>query len=279
MHRVSQAEAGLLLVIGVLGRERRRLRGINHERHLAGRALRYEALRHRPGSDPGVDGVLIEHAAGSLTRRAFNAPASGASIRGVASRGPGKKIPYSTWILGVLGAGALLRAVWHPSRALVAHGAVTDCAGPDGQHCDPSLALGQTDGSSVYATGGGRVLSVGPSWVHIGVGNEPVILHYSGLAPKVKEGQYVWRGQVIGRSSAELRFAVFGISGGALQPIEPAAWLAARGYRISKKGGGKKLWCEGGRHLEIPKEAYQTCKLGLPERASFSLLPVSIEQV
>lgn len=190
-----------------------------------------------------------------------------------------KKIPYSTWILGTLGAAALLRAVWHPHRALVKEGAVTDCAGPDGKVCDPTLALGETDHQAVYAAGSGRAISVGPTWVHIAVGNEPVVLHYSGLETSVEPGQSVWRGQVLGKAGPELRFGVFQIAGGKLLPLEPTAWLAARGYHIARKLHRGTLWCEGGRHLQIPKEAYDTCKLSMPERAGFSLLPVSIEQV
>jgi hypothetical protein len=194
-------------------------------------------------------------------------------------------IPATTYVLGTIGALFLFRGIWFPNRAVVKKGAISTCAGssPSGG-CDPSMRIQAEKGAKIFATGGGKVLSVGPDWIHIQVSNEPVILFYQGLKPSRGEGSHVFAGQKIGEASGEVLFGVWELTpdkgaGVDLVPVEPASWLAARGMRVAMKDeSDKNLWCAERRHLVVPKDAHGKCKLRNPRAAGFALLPVSIEQ-
>lgn len=189
------------------------------------------------------------------------------------------------WVLGALGVGALVKGLFRPHRAIAKKGTVARCAGPNQfGACDPSDAVSVPQGDSVYATGAGKVVAVGDRFVHILVGNEPVILMYDGVVPDVEEDQYVGRGQKIGESTGIVYFSVTELKPGRSGPlpyiatyVAPAAWLAARGMReVVKNTGPKNKWCEQGRHIEVPMTAARSCKLQKPEPAGFALLPVSV---
>lgn len=193
-------------------------------------------------------------------------------------------IPATTYVLGTIGALFLFRGIWFPNRAVVKKGTVSACAGSTAQGCDPSMHIVAEKGTKVFAAGGGKVLSVGPDWMHIQVTNEPVILFYQGVKPGRKEGSHVFAGQKIGESDGALMFGVWELTqdtgeGVDLVPVEPASWLAARGMKIAmKEEGDGGLWCTEKRHLIVPKDAHGKCKLRNPRAAGFALLPVSIEQ-
>jgi hypothetical protein len=62
-------------------------------------------------------------------------------------------------------------------------------------------------------------------------------------------------------------------------PIEPAAWLVSRGYKLAQKlTEGQALWCAAGRTMEIPAAVHGGCKLENPTPTQFALLPVSVSQ-
>lgn len=195
-------------------------------------------------------------------------------------------VPFSTWFFGASGALLLLRGFWNPHRALVQEGAVASCPGPDGGTCQDTIAISAATGTPVYAVGSGTVVMAGDRFVHVQLSNEPVVIHYFGITPDVKVGQQVSRGRQIGvaRDDGPVEFGVAGLvpaqNGAALVSLEPASWLAARGYSLSVKHltGGADLWCAGGRHVTVPKAVHQGCSLAGPSKSSFALLPVSITE-
>lgn len=194
-------------------------------------------------------------------------------------------IPATTYVLGTIAGLFLLRGIWFPNRAVVKKGAISSCAGSSASGgCDPSMRIQVEKGTKVFAAGGGKVLSVGPNWIHIQVTNEPVILFYQGLKPSRGEGSHVFAGQKIGEADSELLFGVWELTpdtgqGVDLVPVEPSSWLAARGMRVAVKDESEEsLWCAERRHLLVPKDAHGKCKLRNPRAAGFALLPVSIEQ-
>lgn len=187
-----------------------------------------------------------------------------------------KKIPFGTYLFGAMGAAALVRGLWNAHRAVVRKGQIAVCAGAE---CSPLMALRSGD-SRVYAAGGGRVALVDGGVVHVRVSNEPVVLHYEGLAPTVRQGQYVLRGQPLGDSTGVVHFGVWLVRpDGSLTPLEPAAWLASRGYRaaVSVTGQGG-TWCEQGRRIEIPAAVHSGCGIKAGSEPSFALLPVSVRE-
>ncbi len=193
-----------------------------------------------------------------------------------------KRVPVATYVWGGIGALALLRGLWNANRAVVKAGEAADCPGPvSGGGCSTTILIAAAEGTPVYSVGGGRIVSVGPNWVHVEVKNEPVILYYGGLKPSVRDGAYAWRGGKLGTvpSSKQIEFGVWEVTKDGVVPLEPSSWLAARGYRLAVKQTGKgDAWCEQKRKIVVPKSAHQTCKLGMPEAAGFALLPVSITQ-
>jgi hypothetical protein len=194
-------------------------------------------------------------------------------------------VPASTYVLGALGALFLVKGFWNPTRALVKKGSVSSCSGPDSLGvCHATMEVNVEAGKAVYSVGTGKIVSVGPNWVHVELANEPVILFYGGVSPLVKEDNHVTRGQKIATAIQRIEFGVWQLvpnaaGAVALVPVEPASWLAARGYRIAEHYEGEAdLWCEQRRHIIVPKATYSGCKLKNPDAAGFALLPVSIEQ-
>ena len=197
-----------------------------------------------------------------------------------------KKVPIMAWLLGAAGTAAFIRAVWNPYRAVVKSGEAAACPGRDaGGVCNSTIVIKAEPGTPVYAVGHGKVVSTGADWTHIELGGEPVILYYS-IPTDLAEGKTVWRGKKIGTvpDDGMLEFGVWEVTQQGVVPIEPAAWLAARGYKLASKltGAGDK-WCEQPRKLVIPKSVHEApanggCGLRLPEAASFGLLPVSIQE-
>jgi hypothetical protein len=122
-------------------------------------------------------------------------------------------------------------------------------------------------------------VALGDRFLHIASLYEPVVLMYDGIAPDAfQEGQYVGRGEEIGVSSGRVFFSVteFGPQG-VVQKIDPASWLASRGQKVAVKDTGDgQLWCEQGRHIEVPVSAGRPCDLYEPEKGAFALLPVSV---
>lgn len=188
---------------------------------------------------------------------------------------------YMPWVLGAVGVGLAVRALYHPHRALIASGNVVRCAGPVNPNaCDVTMTVRQSGGAEddVYSVVKGEVISVGPDWVHVQALNEPVVLGYFGLDPSVEMGARVGRGQPIGLA-AEVSFGVWEMKpGGALIAIEPASWLASRGLRVASTLDEVDLWCEQGRKIVVPREVHSRCPMELPQEAGFALLPVSVKE-
>jgi hypothetical protein len=184
------------------------------------------------------------------------------------------------YVLGSIAGIALVKALFRPHRAVVREGGVTACPGANKYKvCDASLAIGTTTGMPAYATSGGRVVAAGDRFLHIATHDEPVILMYDGVAPSVREGQYIGRGQQIGVATGPtVYFSVTQfVPGGGLQKVDPSSWLASRGQKIaSTYTGNGSSWCEQGRNIEVPLDAGRTCNLYEPDRSSFALLPVTV---
>lgn len=187
------------------------------------------------------------------------------------------------FILGGLGAFAVVRGVFRPTRAVVKKGTVARCAGSNQfRTCDPTLTITAPEGASVHSTVSGKVVVAGETFVQIMGGNETVILMYQGLAPTVVEGQHVGRGQKLGVAQGPVHFGVWQLrrtnGGVTLDTLDPSSWLAARGMRVVQTNiGPGNLWCEAGRHIKVPASVKRTCDLSQVDRASFALLPVSVE--
>lgn len=183
------------------------------------------------------------------------------------------------YVLGAIAAIAGVKALFRPRRAVVKEGAVTACPGTNRYGiCDPTVVIEAVSGTPAYSTAQGRVVAVGPHFVHIASRQEPVVLMYDGVSPSVEEGQYVGRGEAIGESMGRVYFGVtqFLPDGSAVR-VDPASWLAARGQRVAYRStGAGTLWCEQGRHIEVPTSAGRPCELNEPERGAFALLPVTV---
>ena len=190
-----------------------------------------------------------------------------------------QKVPLTAWLLGVAGTAAFVRAVWNPHRAVVKEGEAASCPA-EGGGCRPTIVIQAAPGTPVYAVGHGKVVSVGDDWTHIELSGEPVILYYS-IGSSLAEGKTVWRGKKIGEvpQGGQIEFGVWEVTQQGVVALEPASWLAARGYKLATKlTGNGDQWCEKGRKILVPKQAHQTCGLKLPQAASFGLLPVSIQE-
>ncbi len=191
-----------------------------------------------------------------------------------------KKVPWGTLVwTGVTGA-LLFRCFYHPSRAVIEQGVVTSC--PGSNPCHPDLRIDARPGetSMVYALTKGRVLLSGTS-LAIASSIEPVVINYGQqlIQPLVQDGEDVGIGTPLGlMTEVMLTITEFVRSGSSVtkRQVEPAAWLAARGMGISRKGNVKSsLWCTRGRTLEMPS-AVATCNIKLPKPPGFMLLPVSV---
>lgn len=195
-------------------------------------------------------------------------------------------IPLGAVVLGALGVGAAVRTFYHPNRAVVADGFVLRCAADPG--CAPAMVIESYAGKApIFSTVAGRVVGATVSQIMIVSKDEPVMVVYDGetdrggLDPQVSFGDDVGLGQQVGlgsRVNFSVRVALRAADGQAKWvPNEPAAWLAARGLRVSakKRAGGGSQWCEGGRKIVVPKHVGE-CGIRLPSPGAFMLLPVSI---
>lgn len=183
--------------------------------------------------------------------------------------------PVAIW--GALGAAALVRAFWNPSRAVTADGQPLSCpgAGSTGAACDAAITLGPA--SALYAVTPGRVYQAAPGVLAIASSIEPVLVSYTGagVRPATSTGQDVHTGQPLGSSSGPFSFAVQQVQrGGKLVALEPSSWLAARGIKLSTSGAPSPLWCAQGRKILVPRSV-SACGFRLPDPASVLLLPVT----
>lgn len=184
-----------------------------------------------------------------------------------------------TVLFTTIGAACLVRGLFRPTRALAKKGSIKRCAGTNSFGvCDPTLAIHTTMDAPIFSTVAGKVLVVGSDYVHVMANNEPVILMYQGVVPKVRSGQFVGPGQELGKSQGNVNFGVTQMGPGGTFLIPPSAWLAARGYKVlSKNMGDKSLWCAQNRNISVPREARQHCEFKTPQGAGFALLPVTVE--
>lgn len=190
-------------------------------------------------------------------------------------------------IYGGLGILCLARGLLRPNRAVVKSGKVARCSGSNGYAtCDPADTIQAEPGTNCYAVASGRIVAVGETFVNLLVGNETVVLMYDGIVPGVHEGQYVGRGQKIATvdQGGTVRFSVTELipsnapMGYSAQMVPPSGWLAARGAKHAAKdlGDGTK-WCEGGRNIQVPQDALQSCDFKRPEPGEFGLLPIEVD--
>lgn len=191
------------------------------------------------------------------------------------------KLPAILWT-AIAGACAW-RTFIRPNRAVVAKGYPLRCAGKDERSvCQPSLRIqGEGGGVTVYAVTSGRA-AVTAGGISIASDREPVLVNYgpSPVQVFVANGQDVWLGQALGvMSTVELSVTelVREQSGSVgFKPVEPAAWLAARGLRIAASGNRvSELWCSHGRSITVP-EGVLGCGIRLPDPSSALLLPVTV---
>jgi hypothetical protein len=138
----------------------------------------------------------------------------------------------------------------------------------------------------VYSVVSGTVSRVVPGAVVELVSRyEPVVVSYIGkmelnaAGVPIAPGQTVKLGQVLGQAPS-IGIAVSQItrlSNGALAAVrlEPASWLASRGFRAATRSAAGVKWCQGGRSLLVPQEVAR-CGLRIPEPPSVSLLPVAV---
>lgn len=187
-------------------------------------------------------------------------------------------IGFGTILWGAAATYSAVRAAWRPHRAVTEKGAVAACEGRNRYGvCDPSIRIAAARGSDVLGTAPGRVVAMGPTFVHVAAANEPVILMYDGIEPLVKQGAKVSSGQTIGRSRGEVAFGVWRVGAeGRLTPLPPSAWLASRGFNVIAGGAPGTKWCEGGRDISVPETAGRTCRFKQPEPGRFALLPVRV---
>lgn len=196
-------------------------------------------------------------------------------------------LPLLPIAFGVVGVAATVRGAFRPYRAVLKEGTVDRCSGRTQLGlCDSTDQIKSPKGTPAYALAPGVVAAAGETFVQLVASNEPVILMYSGITPEVVEGQHVGRGQTLGKSLGAVAFGVWqlkrvtltnGQEAVQMQRVPPSAWLAARGMKhvVKDLGAGEK-WCEGGRHITVPRDAKTACDLKQPYGASFGLLPVEI---
>jgi len=194
-------------------------------------------------------------------------------------------VPGTSIFFGVVGAVLTIRGLWNPRRALTAKARLAACPGPDGHGtCKNTLQLDVPPNSPVLSVGAGLVVSSGPTWVHVQPENEAVVLYYAGISPSVSDGQHVGRGQPLGTSAGRFEFGVEQIvlPDGAdpyLEPVEPASWLAVRGFRVASSLEEDSLWCAQGRTIGVPASAHGGCDLQQPTAGGLTLLPIAVSQL
>jgi hypothetical protein len=154
-----------------------------------------------------------------------------------------KGLPWGAIIWAGLGTAMAVRALYRPSRAVVADGYAKACAGRDNGGCRQSMLIESFAGSApVYSPVCGRVISSGQlkgislpgheahTVIRVAARHDPVILEYAGaLQPQVQEGEEIGAGQQIALAS-ELAFGVTEIRSDGQTVSKPAGWrLAACG--------------------------------------------------
>lgn len=191
------------------------------------------------------------------------------------------KLPWLLW--GAVTTGLLVRTFYRPYRAVVHKGYPLTCAGKVNGGCSPALVIqGDPGATSVYAVTSGTAAVASDGSLSIASDREPVVVSY-GPSPQqlfVKTGDHVGIGQEVAFMS-KVAFSVTelardGKGGVTFKPIEPSAWLAARGLRIAHAGNTvSELWCSHGRTLSVPPETL-SCGVRMPDPSSLMLLPVSV---
>lgn len=185
-----------------------------------------------------------------------------------------------TALLCLAGTLCLVRGLHNSTRALVKRGQLRRCEGKNGFGvCDPSLEVITTAGESVFSVAPGKIVAVGRDFLHVLVRDEPVILMYQGVDTSLKRlGQSVSSGELLGKSTGTIYFSVTQMGPGGVSVVSPSAWLVSRGCSaVLKNEGNPSLWCAQGRTISIPQIDQRACNFQMPDRAGFSLLPVSVE--
>lgn len=179
-----------------------------------------------------------------------------------------------------IGAGLAFRALYHPHRAVVDRGFVGSCPGDSG--CSPALGIQPEGGSTVvYALTSGTVV-MGKQGLTLVSDREPVLLAYGSAIGQLLVASGTAVG--IGTPLAVMRAVALTVTeivrdaqgGVTFRPLEPAAWLAARGLRVAAHGNAPgTAWCTQGRKIVLPATAAK-CGLRLPQPSAALLLPVSV---
>jgi hypothetical protein len=180
--------------------------------------------------------------------------------------------------LGAFGALLLFRGLVRANRALVAEGTVEFCGGSAVGSCDPYMVLGVAKGTAVFAAAYSKVVAVYDDGVDLLVQDEPVLLRYRQLRPKVSKGQYMGVGQEIGVANGQrLSFAAFQVVSVPveLRPMPPGAWLAARGLQPATTLLNKPT-CAG-RNIVVTAAERAGCDFVRPDQTGFAMLPVTID--
>lgn len=191
------------------------------------------------------------------------------------------KLPTALW--AAITAGLLWRTFFRPYRAVVAKGFPTSCPGPVGGGCVTAMIIQGSPGATpVYAVTSGFAAVSSDGTLSIASDREPVIVSYGSGAAQifVKNGQKVGLGQELAVMS-QVSFTVTELTVDSknnigMQPIDPSAWLAARGLKIAQSGNVvSDLWCTHGRNIAVPT-ATLGCGVKLPDPSALMLLPVTV---
>lgn len=206
-------------------------------------------------------------------------------------RAASRKTPYVALGLGALAVACAVRGLYRPSRALVDAATMAQCPGkgtpPAG--CAP-VTVELTAPSPVYALGTGQVVHVAPGLVAVALSTEPVVLEVhapsGALAAGIEPGAHVAIGQVLmtAPKGATVGLAVTEVlprdSGGGpyLRPLDPLAWLVARGRTLSRSGTPAAACGVKGREYQASAPAGGCEPLALPQPSKYLILPVSVTQ-
>ena len=191
------------------------------------------------------------------------------------------KIPALAW--SVITLGLLARTFYRPARAVVQAGYPVACAGKAASACKPEMLIqGSPGATAVYAVTSGTAAIASDGSLSIASDREPVVVSYGRGSAQlfVQNGQKVGIGQQVAVME-KVAFTVTELvreSSGSItfRPIEPAAWLAARGLRIAQASNvPSELWCSHGRNITVPGTTLG-CGVRLPSPSALMLLPVTV---
>lgn len=191
------------------------------------------------------------------------------------------KVPAVLWTGVTLG--LLFRTFYRPSRAVVAQGYPVACPGKVGTACKSELVIQGSPGAvPVYAVTSGTAAIASDGSLSIASDREPIVVSYGPGAAQifVSTGQKVGIGQQVA-FMGKIAFTVTELireSDGSVtfRPIDPAAWLAARGLHVAQSGNvPSELWCSHGRSITVPSSTL-SCGVKLPAPSALMLLPVSV---